>query len=140
MISRDAIHAELSGQPNPPDHLVEHLPPSPPTPQDVASRVRSLLQGEVSAAAVQDWADALVAQHVFPPATSADPLARTGEALLQLSTLDRLPLGAPALEALVAFLCDRLSWSGWLSALAAVPPPAAAPAALPLSGRVHSAD
>lgn len=140
MSSRDALLAELHGQPSPHDLLVERPPQPPPSPREVAGRVRSLLQGEVSADSVRDWADEQVAQHLFPPPASGEPLARTGEALLQLSMLDRLPLDTPVLEALVAFLCDQLSWSGWLEALAAVPPQSAAPALQPQSGRVRSAD
>lgn len=111
------MHHHPMLQPSPHDELVE--PPDPPAPSlaAVQQQISALRGGLADAAAVVEWAEAVLAQHLFPTADEDDAQARLGEAVMQLSMLDRVPLADHQLATLQGFLAGAHGWSAWMAAL-----------------------
>jgi len=122
-MQHDEIHRELSLQPHPHDILVEPAGAAAPGVADVCARLEGLQQGTASLLDTQDWATALLDAHVFPTRAEDDAGARTGEALMQLSMLERLPLSAATLAAMRDFVRGQIGWGAWMHALRASAPP-----------------
>ncbi|MFT4975376.1 MAG: hypothetical protein ACI8S6_001263 [Myxococcota bacterium] len=113
----ESILRELAEQPAPHDLLVEGLAASAPTAAEVVAVLRGLDAGTEDVVVVAAWAEAQLSQHLFPPADEDDSLARIGEALMQLSMLERLPMTAPQRAALTKLVRGEEGWEGWMVAL-----------------------
>lgn len=111
------MHHHPALQPSPHDELVEPPETPPPDAAAVLGWLRALRDGDRPPEEAIAWAEATLARHLFPTPEEDDAGARLGEAVMQLSMLDRVPLTDHQLHTLCAFVAGQRSWSAWMAAL-----------------------